>query len=155
MTSNNDLKSQIHELITPLKGQQIVLIPALQAVQEKLGFLPREAMEEIGELAGVSPNTVYGVASFYAQFRYIKPGKHMIKVCLGTACHVCGAGSIVDSLERELHIKEGETTKDDNFSLETVRCFGSCALAPVVVVDNDVYGNVTGPKALETIKKYQ
>jgi len=89
------------------RGRQIVLIPALQAVQVKLGYVPREAMEEIGDLAGVSPNTVYGVASFYAQFRYIKPGKHMVKICLGTACHVCGATGIVDSLERELHIKEG------------------------------------------------
>jgi len=150
-----ELRKQIRDVIAPLKGRQIVLIPALQAVQEKLGFVPREAMEEIGELAGVSPNTVYGVASFYAQFRYIKPGKHMVKICLGTACHVCGANGLVDSLERELHIKEGETTKDENFSLETVRCFGSCALAPVVVVDEEVYGNVTSPKALDILKKYE
>jgi len=150
-----ELRKQIRDIIAPLKGRQIVLIPALQAVQEKLGFVPREAMEEIGELAGVSPNTVYGVASFYAQFRYIKPGKHMFKICLGTACHVCGATGLVDSLERELRIKEGETTKDDNFSLETVRCFGSCAMVPVVVVDEEVYGNVTSPKALDILKKYE
>ena len=155
MVTDIELRKQIRDVIAPLKGRQIVLIPALQAVQEKLGFVPREAMEEIGELAGVSPNTVYGVASFYAQFRYIKPGKHMVKICLGTACHVCGANGLVDSLERELHIKEGETTKDENFSLETVRCFGSCALAPVVVVDDEVYGNVTSPKALDILKKYQ
>ena len=155
MVTDIELRKQIRDVIAPLKGRQIVLIPALQAVQEKLGFVPREAMEEIGELAGVSPNTVYGVASFYAQFRYIKPGKHMVKICLGTACHVCGANGLVDSLERELHIKEGETTKDENFSLETVRCFGSCALAPVVVVDEEVYGNVTSPKALDILKKYQ
>ena len=155
MVTDIELRKQIRDVIAPLKGRQIVLIPALQAVQEKLGFVPREAMEEIGELAGVSPNTVYGVASFYAQFRYIKPGKHMVKICLGTACHVCGANGLVDSLERELRIKEGETTKDENFSLETVRCFGSCALAPVVVVDEEVYGNVTSPKALDIVKKYQ
>jgi len=155
VVTQTDLQKQIHDIIAPLKGRQIVLIPALQAVQEKLGFVPREAMEEIGELAGVSANTVYGVASFYAQFRYVKPGEHMVKICLGTACHVCGAVTIVDSLERELHIKEGETTKDDKFSLETVRCFGSCALAPVVVVDDEVYGNVTAPKALEILKKYK
>ncbi len=155
MVTETDLRKQIRDIIAPLKGRQIVLIPALQAVQVKLGFVPREAMEEIGELAGVSPNTVYGVASFYAQFRYIAPGKHMVKICLGTACHVCGAMGLVDSVERELHIKEGETTKDDNFSLETVRCFGSCALAPVVVVDEEVYGNVTSPKALDILKKYQ
>jgi len=155
VATETELRKQIRDIIAPLRGHQIVLIPALQAVQEKLGFVPREAMEEIGELAGVSPNTVYGVASFYAQFRYIKPGKHMVKICLGTACHVCGATGLVDSLERELHIKEGETTKDENFSLEMVRCFGSCALAPVVVVDEEVYGNVTSPKALDILKKYQ
>jgi NADH:ubiquinone oxidoreductase subunit E len=98
---------------------------------------------------------VYGVASFYAQFRYTKPGEHMIKVCLGTACHVCGAVGIVESVERDLEIKEGETTKDDKFTLETVRCFGSCALAPVVVVDDEVYGSMTGPKALDILKTYR
>ena len=155
MTTQVDLKQQVHGIVELLRGHQIVLIPALQAVQEKLGYVPPEAMEEIGELAGVSANTVYGVASFYAQFRYIKPGEHLVKVCLGTACHVCGAKGIVESLERELHIKEGETTKDDKFSLETVRCFGSCALAPVVVVDDEVHGSMTGPKALDILKTYR
>jgi len=155
VTTQVDLKQQVHGIVELLRGHQIVLIPALQAVQEKLGYVPPEAMEEIGELAGVSANTVYGVASFYAQFRYIKPGEHMVKVCLGTACHVCGAKGIVESLERELHIKEGETTKDDKFSLETVRCFGSCALAPVVVVDDEVHGSMTGPKALDILKTYR
>jgi NADH-quinone oxidoreductase subunit E len=147
-------KDQIREIIEHLRGQQIVLIPALQAVQEKFGYLPVEAFEEIGELANISANTAYGVASFYAQFRFTKPGEHMVKVCLGTACHVCGAHAIVDALERELDIKEGETTEDERFSLESVRCFGSCALAPVMVVDDEVYGSVTGPKALDIIKKY-
>jgi len=155
VTTQVDLKQQVHGIVELLRGHQIVLIPALQAVQEKLGYVPPEAMEEIGELAGVSANTVYGVASFYAQFRYIKPGEHLVKVCLGTACHVCGAKGIVESLERELHIKEGETTKDDKFSLETVRCFGSCALAPVVVVDDEVHGSMTGPKALDILKTYR
>jgi NADH-quinone oxidoreductase subunit E len=150
-----ELKDEIRETIEPLRGRQIVLIPALQAVQEKFGYLPTEAFEEIGELANVSANTAYGVASFYAQFRFVKPGEHMIKVCLGTACHVCGSSRIVDSLERELAIKEGETTEDEKFSLESVRCFGSCALAPVMVVDDEVYGQVTGPKALDILKKYQ
>jgi len=150
-----ELRDEIRETIEPLRGRQIVLIPALQAVQEKFGYLPTEAFEEIGELANVSANTAYGVASFYAQFRFVKPGEHMVKVCLGTACHVCGSSRIVDALERELNIKEGETTEDEKFSLESVRCFGSCALAPVMVVDDEVYGQVTGPKALDILKKYQ
>jgi len=150
-----ELKDQIREIIEHLRGRQIVLIPALQAVQEELGYLPPEAFEEVGDLAGVSENTVYGVASFYSQFRFVKPGEHIIKVCLGTACHVCGSSRIVDALELELAIKEGETTEDEKFSLESVRCFGSCALAPVMVVDDEVYGSVTRPKALDIIKKYQ
>jgi NADH:ubiquinone oxidoreductase subunit E len=154
VATETEFRKQIREIIEPLRGRQIVLIPALQAVQVKLGFVPREAMEEIGELAGVSPNTVYGVTSFYAQFRFVKPGEHMVKVCLGTACHVCGATRVVDALERELGIKEGETTKDDKFSFESVRCFGSCALAPVMVVDDEVFGRVSGAKALEILKKY-
>ena len=134
----NDLEQQIRETLAPLKGRKVVLIPALQAVQEKFGYLPEVAMEEIGRVAGVSPNIVYGVASFYAQFRFIKPGEHMIKICLGTACHVRGAADLVDSLERELHIEPGQTTPDGKFSLEEVRCFGSCALAPVIVVNDQV-----------------
>ena len=148
---STDIKEQIREILVPFQGRQVVLIPALQAVQEKFGFLPEEAMEEIGRVAKVSQNVVYGVASFYSQFRFIKPGEHMIKVCLGTACHVRGANSLVDSLERELHIEPGKTTKDGKFSLEEVRCFGSCALAPVIVVDDQVYGNVTTAKTKEIL----
>ena len=148
---STDIREQIREILVPFQGRQVVLIPALQAVQEKFGFLPEEAMEEIGRVAKVSQNVVYGVASFYSQFRFIKPGEHMIKVCLGTACHVRGANSLVDSLERELHIEPGKTTKDGKFSLEEVRCFGSCALAPVIVVDDQVYGNVTTAKTKEIL----
>lgn len=146
-----DLREQIRGILAPFRGRQVVLIPALQAVQDKFGFLPEAAMEEIGRVAGVSQNVVYGVASFYSQFRFIKPGEHMIKVCLGTACHVRGADSLVESLERDLHIATGKTTPDGKFSLEEVRCFGSCALAPVIVVDDQVYGNVTTTKTKEIL----
>jgi NADH-quinone oxidoreductase subunit E len=149
-----DVREQIREILTPFKGRQVVLIPALQAVQDKFGYLPETAMEEIGQVAGVSQNVVYGVASFYSQFRFTKPGEHMIKVCLGTACHVRGAASLVDSLERDLHIEPGKTTTDGKFSLEEVRCFGSCALAPVIVVDDQVYGNATAAKAQEILDKF-
>jgi NADH-quinone oxidoreductase subunit E len=150
-----DLPAQIQDVLTPLQGRQVVLIPALQAVQEKFGYLPEVAMEEIGRVAGVSPNVVYGVASFYSQFRFVKPGEHMIKVCLGTACHVRGAAGLVESLERELGIESGKTTTDDKFSLETVRCFGSCALAPVIVFDEEVYGNLTTAKTKEILDKFR
>jgi len=141
-------------ILAPFQGRQVVLIPALQAVQEKFGYLPEVAMEEIGRLAGLSANVVYGVASFYSQFRFTKPGEHMIKICLGTACHVRGAASLVESLERELHIATGKTTPDGKFSLEEVRCFGSCALAPVIVVDSQVYGNVTTTKTKEILDEF-
>ena len=147
----NDIKAQMQDALAPFRGRQGVMIPALQAVQEKFRYLPESAMEEIGQVAGVSANTVYGVASFYSQFRFIKPGEHTVKVCLGTACHVCGAGRIVDSLKQELKIEPGETTADEKFSLETVRCFGSCALAPVIVVDEEVYANATPAKTKEII----
>jgi len=149
-----DLIEQMRGILAPFQGRQVVLIPALQAVQEKFGYLPEVAMEEIGRLAGLSANVVYGVASFYSQFRFTKPGEHMIKICLGTACHVRGAASLVESLERELHIATGKTTPDGKFSLEEVRCFGSCALAPVIVVDSQVYGNVTTTKTKEILDEF-
>jgi len=149
-----DLREQMRGILAPFQGRQVVLIPALQAVQEKFGYLPEVAMEEIGRLAGLSANVVYGVASFYSQFRFTKPGEHMIKICLGTACHVRGAASLVESLERELHIATGKTTPDGKFSLEEVRCFGSCALAPVIVVDSQVYGNVTTTKTKEILDEF-
>jgi len=151
---STNIREQIREILAPLQGHQVVLIPALQAVQEKFGYLPEVAMEEIGQVAGLSPNVVYGVTSFYAQFRFIKPGDHMIKICLGTACHVRGAAGLVESLERELHIEPGKTTPDGKFSLEEVRCFGSCALAPVIVVDDQVYGNVTTAKTKEILDEF-
>ncbi len=148
-----ELRKQIHDMLDPLRGRQVILIPALQTVQEKFGYLPEVAIEEIGQLANVSSNVVYGVASFYSQFRFVQPGQHIIKVCLGTACHVRGASSLVESLERELSVETGKTTSDGKFSLETARCFGSCALAPVIVFDEDVYGNLTTAKAKELLDK--
>ena len=151
----DDIKQQMREVLSPFKGRQGIIIPALQAIQEKFGYLPAMSMEEIGQVAGMSANTVYGVASFYSQFRFTKPGEHMIKVCLGTACHVRGAMGIVDSLERRIGVKSGETSSDGKFTLEEVRCFGSCALAPVMVVDDDVYGSVTATKAEEIVDKFR
>jgi len=151
MVTEENIKDQLEECLAPLRGRQGVLIPALQAVQQKFGYIPKVAMEEIAKTADVSPNTAYGVSSFYAQFRFIKPGEHICKVCLGTACHVRGAGRIVELLEREAGVKPGETSPDGKFSVEEVRCFGSCALAPVMVVDDQVYGNVTTSKAEEIL----
>ena len=150
MATETELRKQIRDIIAPLRGRQIVLIPALQAVQEKLGFVPREAMEEIGELAGVSTNTVYGVATFYAQFRTTPVGKKRVAVCRGTACHVRGSGRILEAVERALSLKVGETTSDREYSLETVACIGACALAPTMRINEDTQGKLT-TKAVEEL----
>ena len=128
------------------------LIPILQDVQDCLSYLSPEAVERIARHLGLSENDVFGVATFYAQFRFHPPGKHHVKVCQGTACHVRGSGLILESVVRRLGIASGETTEDGNFSLERVACFGSCALAPVVVVDERVYGRMTARKTEKLIE---
>ncbi len=119
------------------------LIPILQDVQSKLGYLPKEAMQQISEALRIPEVDVYSVGTFYNQFRLNPPGKHQIKVCMGTACHMMGGHIILESFERRLGIKEGETTPDREFSLERVACVGCCALAPVVVVDEKVEAKVS------------
>jgi len=123
-------------------------------VQDALGYLPEEAISEIAQFLRLSEGEVYGVASFYAQFRFERQGEHTIKVCQGTACHVRGGRRILEAVERELGIQPGETTEDYKFSLERVACFGSCALAPVVVVDKTVYGRMTTAKARKILAEY-
>ena len=119
----------------------------LQKVQEELGYLSEEAISEVAAFLGLSKNEVYGVASFYAQFRFERQGEHTIRVCQGTACYVQGGQRVLETMERELGIQSGETSEDYKFSLEKVACFGSCALAPVIVVDKAVYGKMTTVKA--------
>ena len=150
MVTDTELRKQIRDIIAPLKGRQIVLIPALQAVQEKMGFVPREAMDEIGELAGVSANTVYGVATFYAQFRTTPVGRRRVAVCRGTACHVRGSERILEAIERALCLEVGETSQDREYSLETVACIGACALAPTLRINEETHGKLT-TKAVEDL----
>jgi NADH-quinone oxidoreductase subunit E len=111
-------------------------------------------IDEIGAFTGVSPGEIFGVASFYTHFRFTKPGKHTIKVCRGTACHVRGSERILELMERELKVKAGQTTTDELFSLERIACFGCCALAPVVVVDKDVHGRMSSTKARRLLTQY-
>lgn len=131
------------------------LIPILQKVQEAEGFLSPEAVAEISRFLDISENDIYSVASFYAQFRFTRPGEHTIKVCLGTACHVRGGERILDSMERELKIKTGQVTDDFKFGLERVACVGCCALAPVVVLDEDVYGKLEPVKVKDVLALYK
>jgi len=131
------------------------LIPILQKVQEAEGFLSPEAIAEISRFLDISENDIYSVASFYAQFRFTRPGEHTVKICLGTACHVRGGERILDSMERELSIKTGQVTGDFKFGLERVACVGCCALAPVVVIDEDVYGKLTPVKVKDVLALYK
>ncbi|HEX7365320.1 MAG TPA: NADH-quinone oxidoreductase subunit NuoE [Dehalococcoidia bacterium] len=149
------MPNELAEIFADYKGERGALIPILQKVQEKFGYLPEEAIPEIAKFSGMSESEVFGVASFYAQFYFTRRGRHTVKVCLGTACHVRGGGRILDEVKRELGIESGGTTKDFKFSLERVACFGACALAPVLVVNKDVYGRMTGAKAKDTIARYE
>jgi NADH-quinone oxidoreductase subunit E len=133
----------------PERGE---LIPILQDVQAEFGYIPPDAMSATARYLNVPETAVYGVATFYAQFYLTRQGKHRIKVCQGTACHVRGGKRIVDAIGKELGIRPGETTEDYMFSLERVACFGSCALAPVMVVNGKVHGRVTPQKALKLLE---
>ena len=148
---NEQIRKETLLLLEGLSPQKQNLIPILQAVQAKLGYIPKAAMQEVGSFLNISSGEVYGVATFYNQFRFIPPGKHPVKVCLGTACHVRGGNIILEEWERRLQIKEGEVTQDREFSLDRVACVGCCALAPVVVIGEDeIRGNMS-PSAVDGI----
>jgi len=119
-------------------SSQSSMIPMLQAAQAALGYLPRDAMQAIARHLVVPPAVVEGVASFYAQFRFNKPGRNRVTVCTGTACYVRGSGTLIEDLQADLKIVSGETTQDGAVSLQSVSCFGACALAPVVVLNDKV-----------------
>ncbi len=148
------MHERLSQVLAPYRGQKGATIPVLQKVQEELGYLSEEAISEIANFLGLSRNEVYGVASFYAQFRFERQGEHVLRVCQGTACHVRGGRQILETAEQELNIKPGETTEDYKFSLERVACFGSCALAPVMVLDKSVYGRMTTTKTRQILAPY-
>lgn len=122
------------------------LIPILQTIQKRYSYLPPQAMKMVAKHLEISTSEVYGVATFYNQFRFHPPGKHQIKICLGTACHVVGGDIILENFERKLGIKEGQTTPDREFSIERVACVGCCALAPVAIVDETTHGHMAPSK---------
>ena len=142
----------LHEF-TP--NEKSNLIPILQAIQKKEGYISPAVVEKISKYLRVSKGHIYGVASFFSQFKFNPPGRHSIKICLGTACHVRGAQIIAEEFERELGIKAGETTQDMEFSFETVNCLGACALGPIVVVDGKYHGQMNIAKAQVLLEKIQ
>ena len=146
-----DIQADMAELCKDVAGKEDELIGLLQKTQKELGFLPEPILLEISRLTGQSAAKIYGVATFYAQFRLQPIGNHIIKVCCGTACHVKGSGRLLDHITEYLQILPGNTTKDGLFTLETVSCFGSCALAPVVVINDAVYGSMDRLKVTKLI----
>ena len=148
------MRQRLSSVLAPYRGQKGATIPVLQKAQEELGYLPEEAISEIANFLGLSKNEIYGVASFYAQFRFERQGEHTVKVCQGTACHVKGSHRILEEVETELGIQPGGTTNDYKFSLERVACVGCCALAPVMLVDSTVHAKMTIAEAKKILKKY-
>jgi NADH:ubiquinone oxidoreductase subunit F (NADH-binding)/NADH:ubiquinone oxidoreductase subunit E len=142
------MKDTIDHIVAQKGTGREAVIPILQAIQKEFNYLPEEALRRVCDTTGISPADLVGVASFYSQFRFEPAGRHLVKVCVGTACHVKGAGLVHDALRRELHIGEGQDTDADRlFTLEKVSCLGCCTLAPVVQIDNTTYGHVTPAKA--------
>jgi len=130
------------------------LIPILQDIQGEFGYLSEEAVEELARLMGISANEIYGVATFYTQFRFRPPGQHRIQSCQGTACHVRGGLQILKEFEKRLGITAGQTTADGKFDLERVACLGCCALAPVAAVDGEVNAAMNAKKVSSIISRY-
>ena len=135
--------------------QREYLIPLLQDVQEVYGYLSEENMILVASHLNIPSSKVFGVATFYNQFRRVPLGKHVIRVCRGTACHVKGSGQILDALQTELSIKAGETTEDGLFTLETVACIGACSIAPVIVIDDEFFGRLNAKEVRALVKNYQ
>jgi NADH-quinone oxidoreductase subunit E len=149
------MSETIHTIFEKYERTSEQLIPILQHVQKAFGYVAVESVREISQYLRISENQIFGVSSFYAQFRFTPPGRHSVKVCLGTACHVRGGATLLEMLERELGIGCGETTPDKRFDLERVACLGCCALSPVVQVDADIYSRMTVNKLSELLKQYE
>ncbi len=147
------IESQMTEILAHFKGEKGELIPILQQVQQRFGHVPEQAMKRIAEFVHVPASTVFGIGTFYAQFKLVPTGRNIVRICRGTGCYVRGAPRIISEMENKLGIKDGNTTPDLEYTLETVACFGSCALAPVVVVNDKVHGRMTPDAAKKLIEK--
>ena len=145
------LEDRLPEILEGFDGNPAELIPMLQKVQKALGYLPESALLKIARITRLAPARVYGVATFYAQFRLEPVGKYIVKVCRGTACHVSGSDVILEDIRNHLDVAPGGTTRDRLITLETVACFGCCALAPVIVVNDLVYGLMNAAKTRELL----
>jgi len=155
MITDEETAQAIAEILGHYKKEKRSLIPLLQEVQTRLGYLPRKALQEIADFLEMAAVEVWGVATFYNQFRFVPLGKYHTTVCMGTACHLAGGRLILDALERELNVKVGKTAEDGKFSLERVACIGCCMLAPVVVIKDRIHPRMTPFKVEEALIPYK
>ena len=146
---------ELSTILEKYKNKKNGLIPILLEIQRELGYLPKEAMKRVALFLGIKPVDVWGVATFFNQFRLIPLGKNHIKVCMGTACHLAGGRLVLEALQRELSIKVGETSIDGHFSLERVACIGCCMLAPVMVIKDRIYPKMSPFKVEESLIPYR
>jgi NADP-reducing hydrogenase subunit HndA len=146
---------KLQEIIEKYKDTKGALVPVLHEAQELYGYLPIEVQKKISEGLGVSLSEIYGVVTFYTQFSLNPKGKYKVNICMGTACYVKGAGQILDKFKEHLGIDVGECTEDGLFSLEACRCIGACGLAPVITINDDVYGRLVPEDVEGIIKKYK
>ena len=147
-------EAELKKAIAELKDQRGALMPIMQKAQAIYGYLPYEVQKMIAEETGTPIEKIYGVATFYAQFTLNPKGKYRISVCLGTACYVKGGDKIWDALRKKLGINEGECTSDGRFSLDSCRCIGACGMAPVMMINDDVYGRLTVDQLDSILEKY-
>ena len=151
---NTDQYDQLTEFISNLESKETALIEVLHKAQHIFGFIPKEVQLFIGEKLGIPASKVFGVVSFYSYFTTEPKGKYVINVCMGTACFVRKADTLLRELEKILCIKPGETTENKMYSIEALRCIGACGLAPVIMVNNEVYGKVTVDDITKILAKY-
>lgn len=150
------MKSTVQEILEqyPNAGSDS-LIPILQSVQEELGFLSEESVTEVSKFLKMPTSKIFGVATFYNQFRFNPPGKYHIQLCRGTACHVLGSATVLDEVEKQLKVKAGQTTRDKLFSLEVVACIGACGLAPVISINGEFHAKVTSDSIKSVLEDYR
>ena len=155
MTEQKEKFAQLQKVIDEHKNQKGALMPVLQAAQSIFDCVPIDVQEYIADALGTTLSDVYGVATFYSQFSLKPKGKYVVGVCLGTACYVRGSQKVLDRVEKELGIKVGETTADGNFTIQATRCLGACGLAPVMMINDEVYGRLVDSEIPGILEKYK
>ncbi len=148
------LRETVKKALQKHKNDKSLIVDILQDIQSEIGYLPKDALVETGKQLDVPVSRVYSVATFFKAFSLTKRGRHLISVCMGTACHVRGAVQVLEQIEQELKIKRGATTKDLKFTLETVNCVGACALGPMVIIGEDYHGEMTPEGIVSVLKEY-